>query len=190
MNLTQRFQSATCLSGSILLSHPRLRDPNFAKTIVFLSSHSDEHGTLGVILNRPTGKKLGDLDKQFQVVDFADVPVFEGGPVERDKLIVAAWEWLDDPTSFKLYFGIDLEKAKSLRKENPDIQLACFLGHSGWSAGQLECELDEDAWIVHSLDFELFSKMENKSHVWKTIVGSMSDDLRLLVDAPDDPFQN
>ena len=190
MNLTKRFQSATCLSGSILLSHPSLRDPNFAKTIVFLSSHSDEHGTLGVILNRPTGKKLGDLDKQFQVVDFADVPVFEGGPVERDKLIVAAWEWLDDPTSFKLYFGIDLEKAKSLRDENPDIQLACSLGHSGWSAGQLECELDEDAWIVHSLDFELFSKMENESHVWKTIVGSMSDDLRLLVDAPDDPSQN
>ena len=190
MNLTQRFKSPPCLSGSILLSHPSLRDPNFLKTIVFLSSHSEDHGTLGVILNRPTGKRLGDLDQQFQVVDFADVPVFEGGPVEKDKLIVAGWEWLESPSSFKLYFGIDLEKAKSLRDENPNIKLACFLGHSGWSPGQLENELDDDAWITHSLDYDLFTKMDKENLIWKKIVGSMSDELRLLADAPDNPLKN
>jgi len=190
LNLTQRFKPSTCLSGSILLSHPSLRDPNFLKTVVFLSSHSDEHGTLGVILNRPIGKSLGDLDNQFKSLDFADVPVFEGGPVEREKLIVAAWQWLSEPTSFKLYFGIDLEKAKTLREENPEIQIACFLGHSGWSPGQLENELDDDAWLVHNLDHELFSEMENENQVWKKIVGSMSDELRLLADAPENPSSN
>ena len=142
---------------------------------------------MGVILNRPTGKRLGDLDKQFQVVDFAGVPVFEGGPVEKEKLIVAGWEWLDSPSSFKLYFGIDLEKAKFLRDENPNIKLACFLGHSGWSPGQLESELDDDAWLTHSLDYDLFTNMDKENHIWKKIVGSMSDELRLLADAPDNP---
>ena len=190
MNLTQRFQQPVCLSGNILLSHPSLRDPNFLKTVVFLSSHCEEDGTLGVILNRPTGQRLGELDKQFEDNAFADVPVFEGGPVEQEKLIVAGWEWLDSPSSFKLYFGIDLEKASLLRRENPDIHLSCFLGHSGWSPGQLENELDDDAWLVHNLDYDLFTKMENESRVWKQIVGSMSDELRLLADAPENPSQN
>ena len=145
---------------------------------------------MGVILNRPIGKSLGDLDNQFKSLDFADVPVFEGGPVEREKLIVAAWQWLSEPTPFKLYFGIDLEKAKTLREENPEIQIACFLGHSGWSPGQLENELDDDAWLVHNLDHDLFSEMENENQVWKKIVGSMSDELRLLADAPENPSSN
>ena len=101
------------MSGSILLSHPTLVDPNFFKSILFISAHSDDQGTLGVILNRPLGKTLGELDISFQNKSFAQVPVFEGGPVETEKLIVAAWEWLDSATSFKLYFGIDLEKAES-----------------------------------------------------------------------------
>ena len=91
------------------MSHPSLKDPSFTKTIVFLSAHSDDMGTVGVILNRPLGQTLKQLDNQFKTGKFANVPVFEGGPVEKDKLIVAAWEWLESPSSFKLYFGIDLE---------------------------------------------------------------------------------
>ena len=86
-------------------------DPNFFKSILFISAHSEEQGSLGVILNRPLGKTLGELDSSFLNKSFSEVPVFEGGPVEKDKLIVAAWEWLESPSSFKLYFGIDLEKA-------------------------------------------------------------------------------
>ena len=144
MNLTGRYQTKQCLSGSILLSHPNLRDPNFAKTIVFLSAHSNDMGTVGVILNRPLGQTLAQLDNQFEVGSFGQTPGFEGGPVEKDKLIVAAWEWFASPTSFKLYFGIDLEKAESLRTDNKKIKIACFLGHSVWSPGQLENELDEN----------------------------------------------
>ena len=190
MNLTGRYQTKQCLSGSILLSHPNLRDPNFAKTIVFLSAHSNDMGTVGVILNRPLGQTLAQLDNQFEVGSFGQTPVFEGGPVEKDKLIVAAWEWLDSPTSFKSYFGIDLEKAESLRTDNKKIKIACFLGHSGWSPGQLENELDQNSWIVSSLNHDLFSEMNQRSKMWKKLVGGLGDDLKLLADAPDDPQVN
>jgi len=145
LNLTLRYKTPTCLSGSILLSHPNLLDPNF---------------------------------------------FFEGGPVEQDKLIVAAWEWLDSPSSFKLYFGIDLEKAESLKKENSSIEVACFLGHSGWSPGQLEEELEKDSWLVSALNHELFSQMKQKKEIWKKTVGSISDELKLLVDCPENPMNN
>jgi len=102
-------------------------DPNFFKSILFISAHSDDHGTLGVILNRPLGQTLGELDSSFQHKNFAEVPVFEGGPVETEKLIIAAWEWLDSPTSFKLYFGIDLEKINASKIQS-EIKMLNFSG--------------------------------------------------------------
>ena len=64
-----------------MLSHPSLQDPNFAKTIVFLSAHSDDMGSVGVILNRPLDQNLAQLYNQFKVGSFGSTPVFEGGPV-------------------------------------------------------------------------------------------------------------
>jgi len=136
------------------------------------------------------GCKLSDIDSSFIGKSFGDTPVYEGGPVEKEKLIIAAWEWLDSPSSFKLYFGIDMEKAKDLRAENPSVKIACFVGHSGWSPGQLEHELSEDAWIVSTLNKELFSQLEEKQVVWKNVVGLVSDELRFLADAPENPELN
>ena len=155
MNLTQRYNTTTCLSGSILLSHPNLLDPNFDKSILFISAHSEDQGSLGVILNRPTGKTLCEIDLSFKNKYFEDLPVFEGGPVEKDKLIVAAWEWMETPSAFKLYFGIDLEKAKALSEKSNSIQVACFRTCRMVSE-QLDDELSEDAWLVSNLDYNFF----------------------------------
>ena len=190
MNLTHRYKTQTCLSGNILLSHPNLKDPNFYKSVVFLSAHSEESGSIGVILNRPMNRTLEELDDQFKGNPYGSIPVYEGGPVEKDKIIVAAWEWMKESSSFKLYFGIDLEKVDNLAKESEDVKIACFLGHSGWSPGQLEDELDETAWLVSSLDHELFLEMGSRQEAWKKIVGGMSVELRLLAEAPEDPLQN
>jgi putative transcriptional regulator len=140
--------------------------------------------------DRTIQDNTGELDGSFLSKPFSGVPVFEGGPVEQDKLIVAAWEWLDSPSSFKLYFGIDLEKAESLKKENSSIVVACFLGHSGWSPGQLEEEIEKDSWLVSALNHELFSQMNHKKEIWKKTVGSISDELKLLVDCPENPMNN
>ena len=165
-------------------------DPNFAKSILFISAHCEDQGSLGVILNRPLGKTLCEMDLSFKDKYFENLPVFEGGPVEKDKLIVAAWEWMETPSAFKLYFGIDLEKAKLLSEKSNSIQVACFLGHAGWSPGQLDDELSEDAWLVSNLDYKLFSKMEQEKKIWREAVGSISDELKLLADCPDNPYFN
>ena len=184
-----REQSPQSLSGSILLSHPSLRDPNFLRSIVFLSTHSKETGTLGVIINRPMGKTLAELDSSFMDNPLSSTPVYDGGPVEKDKLIIAAWEWLDSPHSFKLHFGIDMTRAVTIHTSNPQADLVCFAGHSGWSPGQLENELEEDAWVVSTLDKETFSHREDHS-LWKNILGNISEELRFLADSPEDPSFN
>ncbi|MFP6901336.1 MAG: YqgE/AlgH family protein [Opitutales bacterium] len=181
--------SSLSLSGSILLSHPTLRDPNFLRTIVFVSTHSSETGTLGVIINRPMTNTLAELDSSFQDNPLADTQVYEGGPVEKEKLIIAAWEWMDSPNSFKLHFGIDVNRAMSIKESNPDADFVCFAGHSGWSPGQLESELEENAWVVSTLDKNTFDKREENS-LWKNILGNISGELRFLADAPEDPTSN
>lgn len=172
------------------MSHPSLQDPNFCKSIVFLSNHSEEDGTLGVILNRPLGKKLHQLDGQFNHFSLGQAEVFDGGPVEPEKLIIAAWDWKDNAESFRLYFGIDIIKAESLREENDNIRIACFLGHSGWSPGQLENELKVDSWFVSNLNLKLFEKMNAKAECWKNAVSGISDEIRLLANAPEKPWRN
>ena len=66
-------------SGSLLISHPRLLDPNFRRTVVLLSAHSREDGAVGVILNRPTNKVLGEIEDEFAFGSLARVPIYLGG---------------------------------------------------------------------------------------------------------------
>src|SRR3954469_11144112 len=89
------------LAGSLLLAHPSLRDPNFRRTVILMSVHNPE-GAMGVVLNRPTSRRLGEINDEFSVGPLASVPVFEGGPVETEQVILAAWQAHED--GFKLYF--------------------------------------------------------------------------------------
>jgi len=155
-----------------------------------LSNHSEEDGTMGVILNRPIGKKLCQLDDQFKHFSIGDAHVYEGGPVDREKLIIAAWDWKDSAESFRLHFGVDISKAESLCEENKNIRIACFLGHSGWSPGQLEDELKVDSWVLSSLSLDIFKQIKAKSECWKSAISGVSDEMFLMANAPDNPQIN
>ena len=51
-------------AGQLLLAHPAMRDPNFRRAVILLSAHSAE-GAMGVVLNRPLGKQLAELNTAF-----------------------------------------------------------------------------------------------------------------------------
>ena len=69
------------LSGSLLVAHPNMLDPNFRRAVLFISSHDAEDGALGVILNRPLDKQVADLVNEAPPEGLGDIPVFLGGPV-------------------------------------------------------------------------------------------------------------
>lgn len=177
------------LSGKLLVAHPGLLDPNFVKTVILVSAHSDSDGALGVVINRPTGQTLGDLRDEFRIGPLADVPVYFGGPVNEDQMILAAWRWVPEDGIFRLYFGISPEKAESMLFSEPGIQLRGFAGYSGWSGGQLEGELAENAWIVSPIDGALIDDREGVA-LWREIVGSHGPELAFLADVPEDPSLN
>ena len=60
----RRSESSAVLAGSLLLAHPAMRDPNFRHCVVLMSVHNAE-GAMGVVLNRPMGKRLGEFSGDF-----------------------------------------------------------------------------------------------------------------------------
>lgn len=187
--MPRRRETPLKLAGSLLLAHPGLLDPNFRKSVVLLSAHSEESGAMGVILNRPLHKKLADISGDFAMGELADVPVFCGGPVKDKQLILSAWETTEEEGVFKLYFGLDPEKAAELKSSRDQIELRAFLGYSGWTEGQLEGELQQNAWVLAPVDSALIGGGEGVD-MWRAIIRRVSPELRLLSEAPDDPERN
>ena len=174
------------LAGSLLLAHPiALRDPNFRRTVILMSTHGAE-GAMGVVLNRPLGKRLGELKGDFALGPLSATPIFTGGPVQTDQIILAAWQTRED--AFQLHFGIDPEKAAQMLADDSTC-LRAYLGYSGWSKGQLESELACGAWIVASPPPDLFQRPMQES-LWRGLLSEEGDEWRLLLDAPEEPGKN
>lgn len=173
------------VAGSLLLAHPSLRDPNFRRTVVLMSAHGAD-GAMGVVLNRPLGKKLGDLNGQFALGPLAGVPLFNGGPVETHQLLLAAWQPRAD--GFQLQFGLDPARAEQLIGEE-GAHIRAFLGYSGWTGGQLENELKQSTWIVTDIPPDLLEHPQDDG-LWRGVLNGVGDEWKLLADEPEDPGRN
>lgn len=181
----RRRASRETLAGSLLLAHPAMRDPNFRRSVVLMSAHNAE-GAMGVVLNRPLHKRLGELSGDFALGPLASVPLFNGGPVQNDQLVLAAWQI--QPDGFRLHFGIEPEKAMQLLDEE-GTQVRGFLGYSGWSAGQLEKEMQLKTWIVTDVPEDLLTQAQDDS-LWRNVLGREGAEWRLLADEPEHPENN
>lgn len=170
------------MTGSILIAHPTLRDPNFRRTTLFLSHHSRDEGAMGLILNRPLGENLPELPGT------PTIPIFYGGPVEPGNILLASLQWRDNPTviAFRTFAG----KTSQLIIE-PEWQggLRAFAGYAGWSPGQLENEIANNSWIVTPPTRELI-QMNNPKCCWKETLRSLGPMMHLLAEAPDEPWNN
>src|SRR6266481_10029393 len=97
------------LAGSLLVAHPNMLDPNFRRTVLFISTHDPKEGALGVIINRPLDRQVADLVTEVPPASLGEVPVFLGGPVGKNQLIFAAFEWKKGD-GFKLSHNVVLEQ--------------------------------------------------------------------------------
>lgn len=172
------------VAGSLLLAHPALKDPNFRHAVILMSEH-DEDGAMGVVLNRPEGRKLGVLSGDFALGPLAQVPIYIGGPVQDRQLILVAWEIRGE--GFRLHFGIEPERATQCLTEGMHVR--AFLGYSGWTRGQLENELRHNTWVVADIPEDIIEPPHNQE-LWRRVLGAQGDEWRLLADEPDDNSLN
>lgn len=177
--------------GKFLLSEPSMQDKNFKRTVLLITEHN-ENESIGFIINRPTKYKVSEIIEDFP--QFSS-PIYVGGPVETNTLhfIHSLGDRIEQsiPISHGLYWSGNFETVKSLIKQRKvnESEIKFFLGYSGWSAGQLEYELQENAWILTNTKSNIaLEKSDNK--LWQKLVKTLDKDYAIWHNMPDDPELN
>ena len=156
--------STVNLTHHFLIAMPNMADPYFARTLTYICEHN-EQGALGLVVNRPIDMTLQALFERLSL-SLADSalsaePIYFGGPVQTDRgfvLHAPAGNW---QSTLRVREMIGLTTSKDIleavgRGEGPP-RLLVTLGYAGWSPGQLEQELSQNAWrTVEAKDAILF----------------------------------
>jgi len=160
-------------AGMFLVAKPNLRDPLFHHTVILITAH-DDHGTIGLIINHPTKLRLNDALPKDSPVDGGKGRLYVGGPVHPNSLfsLVRSGHPLkgEQPVVGKVYFMAGLDALKEvLAKKDPEVATRSYAGYSGWSAGQLEAEIERGDWLVIRADPEAIFQHDTKG-VWRKLI--------------------
>ncbi len=177
--------------GDLLISEPFLPDPNFERTVVLLCEHNED-GSFGFILNKPSLLKYSDVMEDSSY----DEILYVGGPVEQDTMHVlhAMGDLLEGSIQLgnDVYWGGNFEQLQIMINNNQIDPAAFkfFLGYSGWSAGQLEMELQEKTWIIsnQARKDQVFDTKPDK--LWKNVLNEMGGKYKMISNYPIDPRLN
>jgi putative transcriptional regulator len=153
---------AASLVGRFLVAAPSMPDERFQKSVVFICKHDDD-GALGIIVNNKVDDlPLGQVYKQLGIVvpKIANLqPVLFGGPVETSRgLVLHSADYKREETLLVeggLALTASLEILKDMAGGSGPKQAWLALGHSGWSPGQLDREMQDNAWLVVDGDAQL-----------------------------------
>lgn len=155
-------QAEKSLAGQFLVATEALRDPRFARTVVYMARH-DASGALGLVVNRPIGDvPLAPLLRQFGLDESGvngTIRLHYGGPVEGTRgLMLHTAEYATEGTE-RIAGDIALtsrpEVLRDIAQGKGPRRFLFALGYAGWAAGQLEREIDSGAWITVPADESL-----------------------------------
>lgn len=161
------------LSGKLLLAMPGMTDPRFARAVIFLCAH-DANGAMGIVINQTMPDvKFGELLSQIKTSsplelpkNIPAVPVMRGGPVEMARGFLLHGGDYKKPDTIKVdeQFGVTgtVDALKDIAAGKGPEKMVFALGYAGWSAGQLDKELQENAWLSIDADAEIVFKTPPK----------------------------
>lgn len=177
---------STVKSGQLLLAEPYMIDPHFRRTAVLLCEH-DQEGSLGLILNRPTGLNINEV-----VADFPEfgAQVFYGGPVHGDSLhfIHDIGDLLEESLQIAdgVWWGGDFDTLKFLITSGlllPE-RIRFFVGCAGWSGGQLNEELEYGSWVPVPMDANYAFK-STPDGLWSEAMAHKGNRFEIIAEIPE-----
>jgi putative transcriptional regulator len=182
---------AESLKGQLLIASPSILDPNFRRTVVFMTEHGDE-GAMGLVLNRAAQTTVGEAVPDLAWLADGDDVVHVGGPVAAEAVVVLAE--FEDPSLSALLVDEDLGFVPAEVDDTSALAAALgrrrvFAGHSGWGPGQLEAELEEESWIVEPAQREDVFTVD-PDELWSTVLRRKGQEYALLSTMPVDPSLN
>lgn len=138
--------------GKVLVASRNLGDPHFAKTVILLVRY-DDHGVLGLILNRRTDVPLSRALESLKAANDRSDPVYVGGPVEMPAVFALFQSPAKLEAAEHVFDNVYLIAAKPLFEQTisarPDPGVFhVYLGYAGWTQEQLRKEVGLGAWFV------------------------------------------
>lgn len=175
------------LKHHFLIAMPDMADPNFAHSITYICEHNEE-GAMGIMVNRPMDLTVADILAHLQIHDFADhlqeQQVLYGGPVQTERGFVLhrshPHQW---DTTLCVEDDICLTTSRDIlvalsRNEGPQECLVA-LGYAGWSAGQLDYEMAQNAWLSVKADADILFATPFDQR-WQAAAALLGVDMNLM----------
>jgi putative transcriptional regulator len=179
------------LRGRLLVATPPLVDPNFDRSVVLMLEHGDE-GALGIILNRPTESMLATVLPDWEAHASAPGVIFSGGPVAPEAVIALARGGADSDEGWVSV--LDEVGSVDVGRDPDDLgfridALRVFVGYAGWGPGQLEGEIEENAWfVVPTQASDPFA--DRPEQLWRDVLRRQRGRVAMFAHFPPDPTSN
>ncbi len=178
--------------GQLLLSEPFMLDENFRRTVVLVCEHTEDSGTVGLIVNRPVNLKFNEVVEDFPKFNSK---LFLGGPVGTDTLqfIHRLGNKVEDSLQLteELFWGGNFEQVKTMianEEIGPD-DIRFYLGYSGWSPGQINQELKDNSWIITPANYNRIFKIPI-ADLWRAVMKEMGGVYDTMAGYPENPTLN
>ncbi|WP_416307658.1 YqgE/AlgH family protein [Neptunicella sp. SCSIO 80796] len=172
------------LQNHFLIAMPSMQDPYFSRSLTFICEHN-EQGAMGIVLNQPAGMTLKELLKLTNIEGVIDEKkgehiVVAGGPVSKDRGFILHTPQPGYSASLAVSSDIMVTTSKdileNLANEKSPEKAIVALGYAGWTAGQLEQEIQENSWLVIESDPELLFDVPIHKK-WETAVHKLGIDI-------------
>lgn len=166
-------ENGDILTGRLLVATPKMVDPIFAQSVIFLVAH-DDSGSLGLIVNEPVKDisfgELFDLMQQSRKDLTGKLTVHFGGPVEpRVGFVLHSKDFMlseHELAAGDMAVTTDPDMLAAIAEKRGPAKYLVTLGYAGWGAGQLEMEMQEGDWLVVPGDPDLIFAADPQK-VWQ-----------------------
>jgi len=194
----RRKRNESCLKGQLLVAMPLMSDRRFSRSVIYMCAHSDD-GAMGLIINhRAEHISFPDLLERLGIIphgaedgisnDILERQVHVGGPVETGRGFVlhssdyhSSESTLPIDREVSLTASIEILKAMALGEGPNHAMLA--LGYAGWSAGQLESEIQANGWLHCPPDLDLLFDPDLEAKYARALAKIGVDPSHLVSDA-------
>lgn len=184
--LSDKGNDGTFLRGKLLLAMPNMGDLRFERSVICLCEHS-EQGAMGIIVNRPASHvAYPELMKQLEIQlpeNHKHISVFTGGPVEPNRgFVLHSADYTQESTlvvSEIVAVTATVEILRAIGSGEGPANSLLALGYSGWAPGQLEAEIQANAWLHTEIDADLLFNTEPVQQ-WPLGMAKLGVDVSML----------
>ena len=176
------------LTGQLIIAMPKMSDPRFSKTVIYMCAHNSE-GAMGLIINKLVDElTFPDLLKQLEIkpaLPKSPLNVFLGGPVEQARgFVLHSTEYLQDATlrvSDTVGLTATIDVLRDIAEGNGPKDKILMLGYTGWGPGQLDLEIMDNGWLhVEADDALVFG--DQSTNKWEMAIKKIGINPQMLSD--------